>query len=119
SGTGESGMIPVGPTSPPEVAALLVCPDRMLAHDSSPLRASEAVAAAVLMDVGTDREAAQVPVVALHRTTDPESIRLCLRYGAREFRSPPFQPDDVQQRAGVVKPEHLTEVASEIRDPAS
>ncbi len=63
---------------------------------------------AVLLDVSSDLERAseimraaaarQVPVVALHRTSDPEAILRAVRLGASEFLHPPFDPQ-VQEQA--------------------
>ena len=65
----------------------------------------------VLLDVGSDWKAASevigllaefesvVQVVALHRTSDSEVLLRCLRMGASEFLSPPFDPESMLQAA--------------------
>jgi len=61
----------------------------------------------VVLDVATDRDTAlfllshivgaQIPVVGLHKTSDPETILQCLRSGASEFLHAPFRLPDAEQ----------------------
>jgi len=116
-----------------ELTVFLVCPDRNLAQEFSAavgdlkslnivgeIKEYPAPAAidqrlkqlrpdAVLLDVGTEREAALfllshlvgahpgTPVIGLHRSGDPETILLCLRNGVAEFMHAPFRLAEVEQ----------------------
>lgn len=116
---------------PPELTVLLVCPDRTLAQAFSaaidelktlniladvkeyptPAGLEQRLKAvhpdAVVLDVGTDRDAAlfllsnlvavHIPVVGLHGTGDPETILQCLRAGASEFLHAPFRLAEAEQ----------------------
>lgn len=126
-------MSGANPENPDTVATLLVCPDPVIAQSIelvlslSPTasmterlheypsvnalieKAQAQRAAAVMIDVATDRAAAgallrsvadsvsPLSVVALHRSNDPEVILQCLRGGASEFLSVPFRAADFEQ----------------------
>lgn len=115
----------------PELTVLLVCPDRNLAQEFStaiaemktlniladikeyptPAGLEQRLKAvrpdAVVLDVGTDRDAAlfllshlvavHIPVVGLHGAGDPETILQCLRSGASEFLHAPFRLAEAEQ----------------------
>lgn len=116
-----------------ELTAILVCPDRALAQEFSTTIAEmktlniladlkEYPAAgvleqrlkhlrpdAVLMDVGTEREASlflltqlaaanpALSVIGLCRNNDPDTILQCLRSGVAEFLHAPFRVADAEQ----------------------
>ncbi len=120
-------------TTPAELTAMLVCPDRGLAQQFSAavaeLKALNIIAEvkeyvspvvldqrmkqlrpdAVLIDVGSDRQAALALVghlaaahpgaalIGLHGSNDPDSILLCMRNGVAEFLHAPFLLTDSEQ----------------------
>ncbi len=129
-----------------ELTALLVCPDRGLAQQFSAAiadlkslniladlkeypapgvldqRLKQLRPDAILLDVGSNREAALVllsqasgaqagtPVIGLHASNDPETILLCLRSGVAEFLHAPFRKEDTEQALARLARRKETEV---------